>query len=464
MSIHTTTALKYAFGSAMALTIVSSAADAAEDDGLVITRVQRSVEVQLNGESDSGSSSDVSQKSWNNEISMTNAGDLTAHQSSTIDESFMESTMSVNAGTRGGQASAHSVFEVDFKIERTDYSRPDEHSSWEGQSPLESLFQDGLGPTLDQQPAYQMHIHSILRYEGLSPNAGFPESAMDENHMQGRNGAYGYTLHRNDELFSWHQLEPQRRHGDGEHTVILELPPGDYTLRVECGLQNDRRQRYGRMNGHVLQEFQAELSPMELGYGEVIHDDASRTIDVNAGEEAATWVEDPFSDEEWMFRQAHDSGNLANGGSVVNVETSGYHGYLFSRTSYDKSSNESKSVSNNQFNASFTLPHDSEVGIASLSFFANESDYVNKNKGNVVLQLTSRDSGDQVFQMTSASKSVVSNTESGQGFDENKDWINLPAGTYDLEVEVTSSSLRTQGADTGNEVSFWFALITHGRY
>ena len=250
---------------------------------------------------------------------------------------------------------------------------------------------------------------------------------------------------------------------------VLGLPPGEYVLKVECGLQKSSLRHGGAVLGEAFVELGIAFESMQPGSAEPRNFDASGYWFQNAGIIHDSWhhVQNPdfdtnpeyqvFNEERWYQYATELENQYVDGGTVYAIDPTYWHGFVFTRV-------EKEDVSTDTFDANsdlsvtlrMRLDEVTDVGIATLCAFQNETDTYGANEGECRVRIYSLDESDDVWNQSW--QSDPDKAASSRQFVESQDWVTLEPGVYWITFHSKSKASDVRGEDTGNENGFWYAL------
>ena len=453
--------------------MVAGMANASGTEAVSIDRIDRSVRIDAGYMSRSDAHNNASTEEWlgHVEVSLPRGGAAHASQFFMVNSEQIEGEMRVMSNMSRRLNAASSSLEVAFTVSRSDYSKPDENWGWSGDGAMEALY--GGAEAFAELPACRMNLRGLLAYAELASTTSFPLKAKGIptfGSSFGRNrGSMGITLTRDGRRFEQELLAPSRRHGTQEFDHVLELPPGEYVLQVECGLQESSFRPGGPVLGEVVVELGIAFESMQPGSAEPRNLNASGYWLQTAGTFHDWWhhvrntdtdtnpEQQAFYEEQW-YRHAMDLGRqYVDGGTVYAIDPTYWHGFIFTRVEKEDASTDTfDSYSDLSVSLRMSLDEITDVGIATLCAFKNETDTDGANEGECSVRIYSHNESENVW--TQTWQSDPNKAASSRQFVESQNWITLEPGIYRISFHSKSDASDVRGEDTGNENGFWYAL------
>ena len=458
-----------AFSMPAMLAGVANASDAA----ITLDRVERSVQVVTDFTTKSDSNNELTNEEWHGhaQANLGRSGIAFAEQFFTVSTDRIEGEMRVMSNMSRRLDEASSSLQVAFTVSRSDYSLPDSSWGWSGDSALESLYGDAKA--FGEIPACRMTLQGMLAYEAVAPSTNFPVNAKARpgfgSHFGRSRGAMGFSLTRNGKQYERQLLSPFGRHGEEQIDMVLELEPGEYVLSVDCGLLENPYRPGRPVLGEVIVQLGIGFEALQPGSAEPFSSGVSGYWDQSNGTLGDWWTHrrdvdemtDPevldFDEERWYRHAMPFDNEYFDGGAVYAIDPTYWHGFVFSRTEKEVASTDTNPTrSDVDITLTMELDETTDVGIATLCAFMNESGTTDANEGRCGIRIYSLDESNTVWdQSWQADPDKSANTRQ---FIESQDWITLEPGRYRIFIKNESTSNDIDDEDTGNESGFWYAL------
>ena len=445
------TALKPLFRPTMALMVgcvasLNGALHAEFDSPVSIDSIRATTDAGIGKARAHDQTTDADSGSWSGASRMSRRITLSeATNDISFDADLIAGAVSASSHTRGTRTSAKSSTMIEFSIDRPDQSRPEASWGWSLPSPLESLM--GGAP-----PACRAVLECSVRRSGI---LGDVKGSMSRPGWGGpRSGrVIGLTLSRNGVVIADCLVGINEFVASRDIEIELDLRPGDYVLRVECGFElSTGFPRASAASGSV--DYSLEFSAYGPGTAQADLVTSNESFDLEAGSTGAPWSWGSIDSDEWRYRQVSERDDIASAGGVVGIGTGGFHGFQFTQARRSGTSMHERAQSVNVKDMLFELPVQSDVGISTLFNFRNESPIREVNDSMSSLVITRDATGEEVFRIDVDSDHVDPHTFFGR----NEQWVNLEADFYRMTL-TTRSSCGIHFEDSGTEVGFWFALV-----
>ena len=166
-----------------------------------------------------------------------------------------------------------------------------------------------------------------------------------------------------------------------------------------------------------------------------------------------------FYEEHW-YRHAMDLGRqYVDGGTVYAIDPTYWHGFIFTRVEKEDASTDIfDSHSDLSVSLRMSLDEITDVGIATLCAFKNETDTDGANEGECSVRIYSHNESENVW--TQTWQSDPNQAASSRQFVESQNWITLEPGIYRISFHSKSDASDVRGEDTGNKNGFWYTLAS----
>lgn len=462
----------HALVSGVACTMLAGVANASEASNVSIDRIARSVQIDAGFLSRSDADNSPFTEEWHGHVEARHPRGGMAHadQFFVVNADRIEGEMRVMSSMSRRLSEASSSLEVAFTVSRSDFSRPDATWGWSGDGALEALY--GGAEAFGERPACRMSLHGLLAYEQLASTTNFPLKSKGVPSFGGfgrSRGSMGFTLTRDGRRYEHELLAPSRQRGMKEFDLVLELPPGEYVLNIECGLLESPFRPGGPVLGEVTVNLGVAFEPLQPGSAEPRGTNVSGFWHQSNGTFVDMWMyrlnSDPmtdpetleFQEERWYQHSMPFANEYMDGGAVYAIDPTYQHGFLFTRTEKEDASNDVHATTSDvDITLSIKLDETTEVGIAALCAFKNESDGADANHGNCEIRVYSLEESATVWE--DSWQPDADKAASSRQFVESQDWITLDPGVYRIRIKSESTSNDVRGEDTGNENGFWYAL------